>query len=92
MVGGVCSARYCFCHTYRSTKQRLCHISHLILLDTKIPRQIFNFEKCVFPFSNLDAVFTSRFLGSIMNCRTKSSILPFVVILSKSVRVFFHVA
>jgi hypothetical protein len=35
--------------------------SHLILLDTKFPRQIFNFAKCVFPFSNCDAVFTSRF-------------------------------
>ena len=35
--------------------------SHLILLDTKFPRQIFNFAKCIFPFSNCDAVFTSRF-------------------------------
>jgi Cupin domain len=35
--------------------------SHLILLDTKFSRQIFNFAKCIFPFSNCDAVFTSRF-------------------------------
>ena len=63
--------------------------SHLILLDTKFPRQIFNFAKCIFPFSNCDAVFTSRFFRKFHDCRTKSSILPFVVILSElSPRIF----
>jgi hypothetical protein len=55
--------------------------SHLILPDAKFPRQIFNFAKC--------SIHVALSLGSIMNCRTKSSILPFVVILSDSVRVFF---
>jgi hypothetical protein len=43
------------------TKQRLSHIPNLILLDSKFPRQTFYFAKRVFPFSDRDAVFTSRF-------------------------------
>ena len=42
-------------------KQRLCLFLNLILLDIKFLRQIFYFAKSVFPFSNRDAVFTSRF-------------------------------
>jgi hypothetical protein len=47
------------CATLRPTGYR--RRTNLILLDTKFPRQIFYLAKLVFPFSNHDAVFTSRF-------------------------------
>lgn len=40
---------YCFCHTYRSTKQRLCHIPNLTILDTKFPPDFLFREMCI-PF------------------------------------------
>lgn len=40
------------------------NLPNLVLLDAKFPRQIFYFAKCVFPFSNYDAVFTFFELGA----------------------------
>ena len=64
--------------------------ANLIPLDAKFSCEIFNFAKLVFPFTKYDAVFTSRFFRKYHELsHSRSSTLPFAVILSDSARTFF---